>query len=74
MLLSLDVFNLLNLIDKDWGVVRQTSVFEGQTVVRLAGYDPLYNRGRYSLALPIVNRINANASVWRIQLGGKYTW
>ena len=74
MLLSLDVFNLLNMIDKDWGLVRETSPFEGQSMVVLKGYDPLYNRGIYSVALPIVNRVNPNASVWRIQLGGKYIW
>jgi len=74
MVLSLDVFNLLNMIDKDWGLVKQTSAFEGQSMVRLRGWDALNNRGIYSLALPTLNRVNANASVWRIQLGGKYIW
>lgn len=74
MILSLDVFNFLNMIDSDWGLVRQTSAFEGQSLVRLRGWDPLYNRGIYSLSLPIVNRVDPNASVWRIQLGGKYIW
>jgi hypothetical protein len=37
MILSLDVFNLLNMIDSDWGLVKQTSAFEGQTLVRLRG-------------------------------------
>lgn len=74
MLLSLDVFNLLNMIDSDWGLVKETTVFEGQTVVRLRGWDNLYNRGIYSNSFPIVNRVNINASVWRIQLGGKYSW
>ena len=74
MILSLDVFNLLNMIDKDWGLVKQTSQFEGQSLVRLRGWDALNNRGIYSIALPIVDRVNTNASVWRIQLGGKYIW
>ena len=74
MVLSLDVFNLLNMIDKDWGLVKQTSAFEGQSMVRLRGWDPLYNRGVYSLALPILNRVDPISSVWRIQLGGKYIW
>ena len=74
MILSLDVFNLLNMIDSDWGLVKQTSAFEGQTLVRLRGWDDLYNRGIYSLSLPIVNRVDPLASVWRIQLGGKYIW
>jgi hypothetical protein len=74
MLLSLDVFNLLNLIDSDWGLVKQTTSFEGQSIVQLRGWDPLFNRGIYRLALPVVDRVNVNASVWRIQLGGKYTW
>jgi hypothetical protein len=74
MVLSLDVFNLLNLIDSDWGLVKQTSTFEGQQLVRLRGWDALNNRGVYSLSLPIVNRVDPIASVWRIQLGGKYIW
>lgn len=74
MILSLDVFNLLNLIDSDWGLVKQTSAFEGQQLVQLRGWDPLYNRGIYSLSIPIVNRVDPLASVWRIQLGGKYIW
>ncbi len=74
MILSLDVFNFLNMIDSDWGLVRTTSVFEGQTIARLRGWDALNNRGVYSLALPIVNRVDPNSSVWRIQLAGKYIW
>ena len=74
MILSLDVFNLLNMIDSDWGLVKQTSTFEGQTLVRLRGWDNLNNRGIYSLSLPIVNRVDPNSSVWRIQLSGKYIW
>ncbi|HOX19457.1 MAG TPA: carboxypeptidase regulatory-like domain-containing protein [Gemmatimonadales bacterium] len=74
MIFSLDVFNLLNMIDSDWGLVKQTSTFEGQTLVRLRGWDNLNNRGIYSLSLPIVNRVDPNSSVWRIQLSGKYIW
>ncbi len=74
MILSLDVFNLLNMIDSDWGLVKSTSVFEGQSMVRLRGWDPLYDRGIYSIALPTLNRVDPNSSVWRIQLGGKYIW
>ncbi len=74
MILSLDVFNLLNMIDSDWGLVKQTSGFEGVSAVRLRGWDPLNNRGIYSPSLPTLNRVDPNASVWRIQLGGKYIW
>ncbi len=74
MILSLDVFNLLNMIDSDWGLVKSTSVFEGQSMVRLRGWDPLYDRGIYSLALPTLDRVDPNSSVWRIQLGGRYIW
>lgn len=74
MQLTLDVFNMLNLIDSDWGLVKSTSAFEGQQLVRLRGWDPLYQRGIYSNSFPIVNRVDPLSSVWRIQLGGKYTW
>ena len=70
-----DIFNLLNLIDKDWGINRSTSGFENLTFLSTSktAYDVTHNRGIYSVpaALPAFNRVSVGSSRWRIQLGGK---
>jgi hypothetical protein len=42
-----DVFNVLNLMNSDWGVVRGASFFETSTILELRGYDAANDRGRY---------------------------
>jgi len=70
--LSVDIFNLLHLVNHDWGVFRQTSGFENQNLLRQKGFDATTQRGRYALALPQFERPSQTASRWQIQLGGKY--
>lgn len=72
--ISADVFNLLHLLNSDWGVVRTTSGFEGQNLVRRTGYDVVNQRNIYSLALPQQNVQSVSASRWRVQLGAKYAF
>ena len=78
MEITADIFNLLNLINSDWGLNRQTSGFEAATgVLNVAGWDAANNRPRYSVANPISvarERVSVTASRWRMQLGLKYTW
>ena len=81
MSVSVDFFNVLNFIDSNWGLVRETNFFESINLLRLAGYDtrgtladPTDDRGRYALALPGRQRIVVDNSRWRIQLGAKYTF
>jgi hypothetical protein len=78
MEITADIFNLLNLIDSDWGLNRSTSGFEAATgVLNVAGWDAANNRPRYSVANPISvarERVNVSSSRWRMQLGVKYVW
>jgi hypothetical protein len=72
-----DLFNVLNFLDSDWGLVRQTLPVGfgfapyGKTIplLELVGYDDAHGRGVYRLAQVDRRRIDLNASRWRFQLG-----
>ena len=72
--LRADIFNLPNLLNGDWGLIRSTTTFEEVNLLRQTGYDATNARGTYALALPQHNRVSTNSSRWRIQLGVKYTF
>ncbi|HEX4632836.1 MAG TPA: hypothetical protein VH163_03325, partial [Gemmatimonadales bacterium] len=72
--LTLDIINLPNLINKNWGLIRQTSGFDDQTMLRLAGFDGVANRNVYSLSLPPTNKVQINPSRWQMQAGLRYTF
>ena len=72
--LSLDVFNLLSLVGSDWGTIRSTTTFETANLLRLTGYDAVNNRGIYDLSIPQKDRVDINATRWKMQLGAKYTF
>ncbi|MGE0554158.1 MAG: hypothetical protein AB7R55_12080 [Gemmatimonadales bacterium] len=78
--ISADVFNLLNLINGDWGLIRESNLFEQKTLLNLTGYDDrgtpstADDRGIYSLSTNNFyrDRVQVLSSRWRIQLGAKY--
>jgi outer membrane receptor protein involved in Fe transport len=81
--ITADVFNFLNLVNKDWGINRETNFFEqvtGWLTMSATQYDtrgtatPSDDRGVYTVptAMPALNRALVESSRWRIQLGGKY--
>ena len=80
--ISADVFNLLSLINHNWGLVRETATFEQVNFLTLSAYDTrgtvgqADDRGVYTVpsALPALRRVNVGSSRWRIQLGAKYIW
>jgi len=77
--LTLDVFNLLHLLNGGWGVIRETGTFAaagGETValLKLRGYDAALGRNLYEVTLPARNAINIDASRWRMQLGARYAF
>jgi hypothetical protein len=82
--ITADVFNFLNLVNKDWGINRETSAFEQVNLLTMStsAYDTRGtatqsdDRGVYVVpsALPALRRASVGASRWRIQLGGKYTF
>ena len=53
--LSLDLFNVLNFIDRDWGLYKQVSEFEnGPRFLNAVGFDAANNRPIYTFAAPAV--------------------
>jgi hypothetical protein len=82
--ITADVFNFLNLVNKDWGINRETAFFEQVSLLTMSttAYDtrgtadPSDDRGVYTVpnVLPALRRASVGASRWRIQLGAKYTF
>jgi hypothetical protein len=69
--LTLDVFNLLHLLNGRWGVVRAA----GDTpLLELAGYDAAGGRGTYRWLRPTAAAVDPDGSRWRMQLGARYTF
>ncbi len=69
---SLDVFNVLHLINGDWGLIRSTTGFEEVNLLTRTGFDAVNNRGIYALSLPQRNKVSIDPSRWKMQLGVKY--
>ncbi|MEO8449208.1 MAG: TonB-dependent receptor [Gemmatimonadota bacterium] len=71
-----DVFNLLNMVNSEWGLIRLTNTFENLALLNLAGYDPVANRPKYSVptVFPSLQQVQTLSSRWRIQLGAKYVF
>ena len=65
-----DLFNVLNFVHSDWGVVRQTIGDIGNAVglLHLVGYDTAHFRGVYEVLDVTRREIDVDASRWRIQL------
>jgi hypothetical protein len=66
--LSLDVFNLLHLLDHDWGLVRRSE----DRLLELVGYEPANGRGVYRLLDANGRLVDFDASRWRMQLGARW--
>ncbi len=76
-----DIFNLPNLLNSDWGVVRGISFFETRDVIELRGYDAINDRGIYRYRGPSIlgetpedakrnlESVSDLSSRWRMQLG-----
>jgi hypothetical protein len=69
--LTVDVFNLLNLVSARWGLVHGLS---DDHLLRLVGYDTAHSRGVYVFQPPDRRQIDVQASRWRMQLGGSLTF
>jgi hypothetical protein len=86
--LTADIFNLLNLLDADWGLQRETSGFEEFNFLRVVGIDDrgtpantADDRPRYDIpksggvfVKPSLRRVQTFGSRWRIQVGAKYVF
>ncbi|MGH7644804.1 MAG: TonB-dependent receptor [Gemmatimonadales bacterium] len=72
--LTMDLFNVPQFLNSDWGLVRETASFQDQSMLRLTGYDTATQRGIYALALPVRERVLVDASRWRLQFGVRYVF
>lgn len=76
---QLDIFNVLNLINPNWGLFEQDAQYENHSsaFLRAVGYDPANNRPIYSFTEPTAVRTTVYSptlSRWRIQLGARYVF
>jgi hypothetical protein len=71
-----DVFNVLNLVNGSWGLIRETGTLSGAgtedvPLLRLRGTDAANGRNAYDVTLPGTQVVNVDASRWRMQLGAR---
>ena len=80
--LTADIFNFLNLVNKDWGINRETVFFQQLGLLTGSTYNTnntatqADDRWNYTVpsTLPALRRANVNNSRWRMQVGAKYTF
>ena len=78
--ISADLFNLPNMMNEDWGLVRETSSQEDVRLLPIVGWDAERNRPRYSVTrdatgrpiFPAIDRVSVESSRWRVQIGVRY--
>jgi hypothetical protein len=80
--LSADLFNLPNMLNRNWGLVRESSNAESKRgLLTVSGWDPVARRSRYTIPTlagqpiaPALNTVVVDASRWRAQLGGRISF
>jgi hypothetical protein len=72
--IGVDVFNVLNLLNRRWGQYRFTTLDPSVPLLKLAGYDTVNQRGVYALELPARDQVFDAASRWRAQLRLRYVF
>lgn len=72
--LTADVYNVLNLLSRDWGQHRVTTLDGSLPMLFLAGYDASTGRGIYRPQLPGFRQIQDLASRWQVELGVRYSF
>lgn len=75
--IAVDILNLPNLVNKNWGIVRETSDREDVPLLAVSGWDATTDRLRYAIpvssltkqaVLPSINHIVTDISRWRLQI------
>ena len=75
--LQVDVFNVLNMFNDEWGISRSAAAFENVNLVQSVGFDMANNRPVYRFTQPaqvITKSFSPTTSRWRIQLGARYVF
>lgn len=78
--ISVDLFNIPNMLNNRWGIIRETTVREDVQLLLPSGWDSTHNRNRYTVPatksglpiLPSIDKAVIDASRWRLQLGARY--
>lgn len=74
--LTLDLLNVLNFLNANWGLVRQTTGFETTSLLTLRGWDTVNQRGIYAFRSFVAqgkDRVQTDFSRWLLQLGLRYS-
>jgi hypothetical protein len=69
--LRADVYNVLSLFNRQWGRMRTTSTNPAQPMLQLRAWDPVRQRGVYSL-LADPRRVQDLASRWQLEFSVRY--
>jgi hypothetical protein len=75
MEIGVDFFNLPNLLNHRWGLVRETAANQTFALLSVAAWDAAANRPRYKIdpgPIPVSNSALIDPSRWKIQLGARY--
>ena len=72
--ITLDVFNLPNLLSSSWGVIKSTTGFENQAILNATGYDITNQRSRYTLLNTTGQNVIQLSTRYRLLLSGRYTF
>lgn len=67
--LSMDIFNVANLLNKDWGVNKS---YNTMSLYRISGFDPAARALKYDLNTSGLQPLSGNP--YQIQIGAKYTF
>lgn len=67
--LSVDIFNVANMLNKEWGVNKS---YGNTALYRINGFDPVTKQFKYSLNTSGLEPLSGNP--YQIQLGAKYTF
>ena len=69
----LEVFNLLNLMSRHWGL-QQNATNATVRLLQLRGWDAATNQGVFSFVNPSLNPVDDTNSRWKMQFGVRYTF
>jgi hypothetical protein len=72
--LAADLYNVLNLLKREWGQSRVTTLDPGVPLLSLVGYDASAGRGIYRPQLPGFRQIQDLASRWQTELSLRYVF
>ncbi len=72
--ISLDVFNLPNLLSEKWGVVHSTTGNENFPILQQVGYSSVIGKGTYTLLNMTARNVVQTSTRWRMLLSARYSF